>query len=76
MWLDHPHLCFEALDTEYVNIEGWHYFYEWDIAQPATNIATSRCNADWDLLHHYTQHIFIDQTQSDYWTVYFVVYWL
>lgn len=75
-WLVHTNLCFESLNEEYIDIEGWIYFRDWQYNDTITSVATGNCTSDWDVMGHRGQSIFIDQTQSDYWTVYFAVWFM
>ena len=73
-WLAQPQICFDSLNTEYVDIDDWSWFNRWRAVNEITNTATGICDANRELVLHTSQQIYIDQTQQNYWTVYFIVW--
>lgn len=76
VWLEHPNLCFETpLNGDNVEAHGWHY-YDWWNPSSVTAVVTGTCRTDRNRLKHISQQILIDQTQSDYWIVYFIIWYM
>jgi hypothetical protein len=76
-WLEHPNLCFDIpLTGENVYEQGWHFHSSWWNPASVTTLVSGVCRTDNNHLNHISQSILIDQTHSDYWTVYFIVWYM
>jgi hypothetical protein len=76
-WLEHPNLCFDTpLEDENVEAQGWQFHADWWKPDMVERLVTASCRVDWDRLKHIGQQILIDQTHPDYWTVYFIIWYM
>jgi hypothetical protein len=57
-----------------MSIATLHTFLE--IPDMVERLVTASCRVDWDRLKHIGQQILIDQTHPDYWTVYFIIWYM